>query len=247
MPRRLISYPRSGVISTSISTSVSPITGRASSPGVPAPSGSTRMPPCSSPSPSSRTEQIMPLEVRPYVLRAPTVNPPGSSPPGRITTTRSPSAKFVAPQTISCGSGLPTSTRVKRIGFLKPVSSSISSTRPTTRPPLTVAPWSTTDSTSMPRLVNASSSSTAVSDGGSSTYSRSQDSDVRISSDPHAERTGEPDIALDHLAHVADAVAEHQRPLHTHAEREAGVALRVDAAGNEHPRVDHAAAAPLHP
>ena len=45
----------------------------------------------------------------------------------------------------------------------------------------------------------------------------------------------------------AAPVAEHQRPVDAHAEREAGVALAVDAAGGQHPGVDHAAAAPLDP
>ena len=58
---------------------------------------------------------------------------------------------------------------------------------------------------------------------------------------------GEPHVALDHVAHVLDAVAEHQRALDAHAEREPAVALGVDAAGDQHPRVDHAAAAPLDP
>ncbi len=63
----------------------------------------------------------------------------------------------------------------------------------------------------------------------------------------HPERPGEPGVALDHVVHVADPVAEHQGALDAHAEREAGVDLRVDAAGAQHPRVDHAAAAPLDP
>ena len=60
-------------------------------------------------------------------------------------------------------------------------------------------------------------------------------------------RPCEPDVALDDVAHVADAGAELQGALDAHAEREAGVLLRVDAAGDQHPRVDHPAAAPLDP
>src|SRR5207237_5194571 len=58
---------------------------------------------------------------------------------------------------------------------------------------------------------------------------------------------GEPHIALDHVAHVRDAVAELQGPLQAHAEGEARVDLRVDAAGAQDVRVNHAAAAPLNP
>ena len=46
--------------------------------------------------------------------------------------------------------------------------------------------------------------------------------------DPHQisipNGAGEPDVTLDHVAHVLDVVAEHQRPLDAHAEREAAVA-----------------------
>ena len=62
-----------------------------------------------------------------------------------------------------------------------------------------------------------------------------------------SERGGEADVALEHVAHVGDAVAEHQGAVDAHAEREAGVAVVVDAARGEHARVDHAAAAPLDP
>ena len=62
------------------------------------------MPEWSVPKLSSAVEQIMPSEVRPYVLRVAIVKSPGSTVPGSATTTRSPTAKFVAPQTMSRGS-----------------------------------------------------------------------------------------------------------------------------------------------
>ena len=62
---------------------------------------------------------------------------PGSVVPGKATTTRSSTAKFVAPQTMSRGSGSPTSTLQALIGFLNSVSSSISATRPTVSGPVT--------------------------------------------------------------------------------------------------------------
>ena len=65
------------------------------------------------------------------------VKSPGSVVPGSATTTRSPTAKLVAPQTMSRGSASPTSTLTARIGFLNSVSSSISATRPTVNGPLT--------------------------------------------------------------------------------------------------------------
>src|SRR3954451_23626081 len=70
---------------------------------------------------------------------------------------------------------------------------------------------------------------------------------VGPASDLHPELAAEPHITLDHVPHVLDAVAKHQRPLQAHPERETGVPLGVDAAGLQHPRVHHPAAAPLDP
>ena len=116
----------------------------------------------------------------------------------------------------------PTSTRQKRIGFLKPVSSSIFSTRPTTRSPLTVAAWSTIDSTSMPRSTSASlelGGGQRRPAGRRTRAARTATIFIAQTSMPNV--AGEPHVALDHVAHVADPVAEHQRPLDAHAEREA--------------------------
>src|SRR4051794_19378684 len=148
------------------------------------------------------------------------------------------------------GSDSPTSTRVKRIGFLKPVSSSISSTLPTTSGPVTSSGrW--ISSTSSPRRTKAVSRSSTDVPAGTSTYSASQPIGT-LTLLPHAcdgwslfhpECSCEADVALDDVAHVADAGAELQGALDTHAEREPGERFRVDAAGDEDPRVDHPAAA----
>jgi len=66
-----------------------------------------RMPSCSSPSPSSRAEAIMPSETCPYVVRAEIGNGPGKIEPGSVTTTLSPTKKLSAPQTIPRTSGPP--------------------------------------------------------------------------------------------------------------------------------------------
>src|SRR5688572_29724726 len=165
------------------------------------------------------------------------------------------------------GSASPTSTRQYRIGFFSPVSSSISSTRPTTSGPSTVDPSATMPSTSRPTRTNAFSSRSA-SRSGRSTYSRSHETETftaipfrpldrglrfaapcwrPMSSAVDAERAGEPHVAFHHVAHVGGVVAEHQRPLDAHAERETAVLVRVHAAGAQHARVDHAAPAPLDP
>ncbi len=118
----------------------------------------------------------MPSEVRPYVLRAVMVKSPGSTDPGSATATRSPTAKFVAPQMMSRNSDSPTSTLTARIGFLNSMSSSISATRPMINGPLT-GPTGMTSSTSWPMRINVcSSSSGATSQPGAParTISRSQ-------------------------------------------------------------------------
>ena len=121
-------------------------------------------------------EEIIPSEVRPYVLRAVIVKSPGSVVPGSATTTRSPMAKFVAPQTMSRTSGSPTSTFTARIGFLNSVSSSISTTRPIRSGPAT-GPSGMTSSTScpIPMSVRANSSDDTSQPGApAATTSRSQ-------------------------------------------------------------------------
>src|SRR5687768_7990527 len=120
----------------------------------------------------------------------------------------------------------------------------MSTTRPATIGPVT-GPSGLTSSTSMPMRVNASASSSGVGISSKPRCSTSQLTGMRTGSGLRSEWLGEADIALDHVAHVGQAVAELQRPLEAHAEREAGVDVRVDAAGAQDVGVDHAAAAPL--
>src|SRR3712207_2816866 len=102
-----------------------------------------------------------------------------------------------------------------------------------------------TCSTSRPARSSAApiSSAEAVRPG---TSVRSQETGTRTSG-LRPERQREALVALVEVADVGDAVAEHQRAVQAHAEGEAGVALGIDAAGAQHGRVDHAAAAPLDP
>ncbi len=90
----------------------------------------------------------MPSDTCPYVLREAIAKPPTSTAPGSDTTTRSPSPKLWAPQTIPRGppsaaacSG-PTST-VHQLIVLPFFCGSLAtvSTRPTTTGPLTSPPW----------------------------------------------------------------------------------------------------------
>src|SRR3712207_5390301 len=144
------------------------------------------------------------------------------------------------------GSGSPTSTRQNRIGFLNSASSSMDITRPTTSGPLTPSAGEETRSTSRPTRTSASPSSAPVSPAGSSANSAIQDTGARISG-LHSEGLGEPQVALDDVAHVGGVVAEHHGALDPHSEGESRIDLGVDAAGAQHPRVDHPAAAPLDP
>src|ERR1700760_4828747 len=77
-------------------------------------------------------------------------------------------------------------------------------------------------------------------------YSLSQETGTRIS-DLHPERPAEPHVTVVGVTDLVDAVREHQRPLDAKPEGEPAVAVRVDAAGDEHARVDHAAAGDLDP
>src|SRR5882757_7166236 len=79
-------------------------------------------------------------------------------------------------------------------------------------------------------------------------YSRSQETGTRIAcSDLHPERPAEPHVPVIGVTDLVDAVREHQRPLDAQAEGEPAVAVRVDAAGHQDARVDHAAAGDLDP
>src|SRR5882757_3819645 len=186
--------------------------------------------------------------------------PPGSTVPGSATTTRSPTAKLVAPQMMPRGAISPTSTWQYRIGFFNPGSSSKLSTRPIRSGPVTSGGW-WISSTSSPTRTKASAISASVMPSGSSTWSASHDTETRTCSllasffglglrprsAVHAECAGEPHVTLGQVAHVRQPVAELQGAFQAHAEREAGVPLSVHPAGPEHVRVDHAAATPLHP
>ena len=69
-------------------------------------SGSSMMPSCSSPRPSSRAEQSMPFDSRPRSFARLMPMPPGSCAPTIATATLSPARTFLAPQTI-CSRSLP--------------------------------------------------------------------------------------------------------------------------------------------
>src|SRR5580692_9821590 len=210
------------------------------------------MPVWSSPMASSLAEQIIPSEMWPYVLRAPISNPPGSIAPGRASATRSPTTKLVAPQITpdassggasSCASE--TATRQYLIGFFSPVSSSIDITWAITTPRMS-CPTDSSDSTSNPAAVSRRATSVASTGSASRAYSRSQESGTRIS-DLHSERPAEPHVALDRVPDLGQPVPDHQAPLDAEPEREAAVAVGVDAACDEHPGVHHAAARDLDP
>src|SRR5262245_13025315 len=97
------------------------------------------------------------------------------------------------------------------------------STRPTTSGPTTEPP--SIPSSSRPTRARAAATSSGVEPGIRSTDSASHLSGILGISDLHSELLREADVALDHVAHVFDAVAEHERALNAHAEGEGGVLL----------------------
>src|SRR6516165_6716784 len=201
---------------------------------------------------SSLTEQIIPSDMWPYVGRAPISNPPGSTAPGRASATRSPTTKLTAPQitpdasragALSCASE--TATRQYLIGFFTSASSSTDSTWATTTPRMS-CPTDSTDSTSSPAPVSRRETSVTSTGSGSRAYSRSQESGTRMS-DLRPERPAEPDVAVYRVPDLGQPVRDHQAALDAEAEREPAVAVGVDAAGDQHPGIDHAAASDLDP
>src|SRR6185437_6998786 len=138
-----------------------------------------------------------------------------------------------------------TAIRQYLIGFLSPVSSSTDRTWATTTPRMSW-PADSSDSTSRPAAVSRRDTSVASTGSGSGAYSRSQESGTRIS-DLHPERPAEPHVALYRVPDLGQPVRDHQAALDAEAEREPAVPVGVDAAGHQHPRVDHAAARDLDP
>ena len=63
----------------------------------------------------------------------------------------------------------------------------------------------------------------------------------------NTERLREAHVALNHVAHIRQAIAELQRALNAHTEGEALVLIRINANRAQNVRVDHAAATPLDP
>src|SRR3954451_20015140 len=178
--------------------------------------------------------------------------PPGRTAPGRTHTTRSPTSKLCAPHTISwCLPSVsiwpfwPTSTVHQRIVLPFFCGSGVkSSTRPTTRGPDRSPPWRS--SSSRPTETSPAATSAPRAPGGRSVTSASQLSGIRMSG-PHPELLREAQVALDHVVHALDAVAQHQCPLDAEPEGEPGVDVGVDAARAQHLAVDHARAPELDP
>ena len=145
---------RSGRFIVGVTSSTWSTSGRTSASGVPgsSPSGRSMIPEWSGPSPTSSSARIIPRDTSPRSGRSSSgPGKPGRSAPGRPTATVAPAPKFHAPQTICCGSGLPTSTwqSWSRSAF---GCGSAASTRPTTKwprlPPSSATPTSITRSTS---------------------------------------------------------------------------------------------------
>src|SRR5690606_30975961 len=121
------------------------------------------------------------------------------------------------------------------MGFLKPSSSSMLLTRPIVSGPSIWGNCSGSPSTSRPTRTKPASSSAGLTDQPSLARCRisvSQDCAIRTVgsfvfwggggcgvSGADAERQGEADVALHHVAHVGQTVAELQGALQAHAER----------------------------
>src|SRR5262245_1680404 len=241
-PTTHIASGRFGVIARSNTTSSRPRSGRTSAPSS-ASASSSRIPPWSSPSPSSRGDRSMPSKTWPRILRRWSVSPHGSSEPTPAYGTIMPAAMMREPQT----------TRV----VPSPYSTSASWSRSAswcgstwrmraTRTPTTSPPGASTPSTSSPSWLSAATSSSTGASAG--VKSRIQDSGARIRSDSVSSiPTEEAHVVLEERADLVDAVADHRDALEAEAEREPLPLLGVDADRGEHVGVDHPAAAQLDP
>ena len=181
--------------------------------------------------PSSSPEHSIPFETTPIFSVRSIRRLPGSTAPGSATGIRWPTAMFVAPQTMSSGSPVPVVTRVSDSRSARGCFSTASSSPTTTF--AQSLPRRSTPLTSIPSSVRRSASCSGV--RSKSTTSRSHDSGTLIEP-ASSELAQEAEVVLEEQAEVADPVAEHRDPLRAHAEREALVALGIEAAVPQHDR-----------
>src|SRR5688500_11699541 len=164
-------------------------------------------------------------------MRVPTVAN-GATRPGRA---------FGAPQTI-CRRPLPVSTwqtcRRSASGCFA------HSTMRATITPSSASPSTVISSTSRPIAVSVAASSSRV--ASVLTCWRSQFSENFIGT-ASCELAQEAHVVVEEASQVVDAVTQHREALDAQAEREAGVAFRIDADVTQHVRMDHAAAEHLQP
>jgi hypothetical protein len=128
------------------------------------PSGSTMIPPWSSPIPTSSSARIMPLEVTPRRVASPSSLPSGMIAPGLATATVWPVATFGAPHTMVRAAPEPSST-LQTVSRSASGWRSLSSTRPTTNAPGSPTPVRCSRSSLSPAMVRASATSAAGSPG----------------------------------------------------------------------------------
>src|SRR5690606_33963125 len=123
-------------------------------------------------------------------------------------------------------------------------SGEIARTRPTVSGPVMPPPMISSSLRSY--IVRRSASCSVPTSSGSWTSERSHSMGTRMS-ETNSEGLGETDVAVPQVAQVRDVVTAGDGAVQAHAEREAGVLLRVHAAGHQDARVDDPAAAPLDP
>ena len=176
-------------------------------------------------------------------------NPPGSTAPGSATTTRSPAAKLRAPQTMPRGSPAPDVDLAPADRLAVAGGELLELQHPADHAPARPGRHRPRRS---PRPRGRAGPARRRSPGPSASAAARRARAARTAAAAR-HQTSVPNGSVNRTSPSnmsrmsVDVVPGHQRPLDAHAEREAAVALRVDAAGDQHPRVDHAAAAPLDP
>ncbi len=163
-PRTERQSGRFGVTSTSRTWSSRPRWATRSWPRRASPSRRRSPASCSSPRPSSRSEQSIPCDSTPRIRAAATRRPPGSVAPGGANAARAPTLVFGAPETTEKRSRpVETRQRSRRWPWLSPSSRSIASISPTTTPARPAGVSAVTLATSTPAFVSRSAASAAAS------------------------------------------------------------------------------------
>src|SRR5690606_22595233 len=177
----------------------------------------------------------MPKDSTPRSLPLPILKSPGKRAPIVASGTFMPCATFGAPQTI-CNGASCSAARTWHTRSLSAFGCGSTATTSATTTPVKGGATGSVSSTSRPAIVNWWARSSVEMAG--STIDRSQDSgNCIVSSTGSVELFQEAQIALEELAQIIDAVAQHGQALQARSKRKTDVALRIQTIVAHHRRM----------